>query len=92
MVADRGGHRRPVRPPGRPDPARRGLADPARGAGAGSDRAATGRSWDITDLRTPWRGLAFQAAFGEHGIPGAVHADSGPAMRSTVLGDFLADM
>lgn len=80
-------------------------------------------SWDITDLRTPWRGLAFkaycvmdiysrkivghrveerevddlaaemfQAAFGEHGIPGAVHADSGAAMRSTVLVDLLADM
>ena len=70
-------------------------------------------SWDITDLRTPWRGVAFKAysiidiysrklvgcrvedrevddlavemfehAFGQHGIPDAVHADSGPAMRS----------
>ena len=78
-------------------------------------------SWDITDLRTPWRGLSFKAysildiysrkivgyrvedrevddlavemfeiAFGEHGIPAAVHADSGPAMRSTVLADLLA--
>jgi transposase InsO family protein len=78
-------------------------------------------SWDITDLRTPWRGVAFkaysildiysrlivgwrveerevdqlavdmfEAAFAEHGIPGAVHADSGPAMRSTLLADFLA--
>ena len=80
-------------------------------------------SWDITDLRTPWRGVAFKAysildifsrkivgwrveerevddlavemfevAFGEHGIPGAVHADSGPAMRSTVLADLLHDL
>lgn len=80
-------------------------------------------SWDITDLRTPWRGLAFKAysildifsrkvvgyrveerevddlavemfeiAFGEHGIPTAVHADSGPAMRSTVLGDLLTEL
>ena len=77
-------------------------------------------SWDITDLRTPWRGVAFKAysiidifsrklvgcrveerevdalavemfehAFGQHGIPDAVHADSGPAMRSTVLKDLL---
>jgi len=80
-------------------------------------------SWDITDLRTPWRGLAFKAysiidiysrklvgwrveerevddlavemferAFGIEGIPGAVHADSGPAMRSTVLKDLLKDL
>ena len=78
-------------------------------------------SWDITDLRTPWRGVAFKAycamdifsrkvvgsrveerevdglavemfeiAFGEHGIPGAVHADSGAAMRSSAVADLLA--
>lgn len=77
-------------------------------------------SWDITDLRTPWRGVAFKAysiidifsrklvgyrveerevddlavemfedAFLRHGIPAAVHADSGPAMRSGVLKDLL---
>ncbi len=80
-------------------------------------------SWDITDLRTPWRGVAFKAyavmdiysrkvvghrveerevdqlavdmftdAFGVHGIPDAVHADSGPAMRSTLLKDLLGDL
>lgn len=80
-------------------------------------------SWDITDLRTTWRGVAFkaysiidiysrklvgyrvedrevdqlavemfQAAFAEHGIPDAVHADSGPAMRSTLLKDLLAEL
>ena len=80
-------------------------------------------SWDITDLRTPWRGAAFKAysvidifsrklvacrveerevdhlavemfedAFGRHGIPDAVHADSGPAMRSTALKDLLAEL
>lgn len=80
-------------------------------------------SWDITDLRTPWRGLAFKAysildiysrkvvgyrveerevddlavemfeiAFGWEGIPGAVHADSGSAMRSTVLADLFTDL
>lgn len=79
-------------------------------------------SWDITDLRTPWRGCSlkaysildifsrkivgyrveeresddlakemFEIAFGEHGIPAAVHADSGPAMRSTAVADLLAD-
>jgi putative transposase len=79
-------------------------------------------SWDITDLRTPWRGVAFKAysiidiysrkivgwrveerecdalaeamftdAFTAHGPPTTVHADSGPAMRSTVLKDLLAD-
>ena len=79
-------------------------------------------SWDITDLRTPWRGISFKAysiidvfsrklvgcrveerevddlavqmfqdAFTRHGVPGAVHADSGPAMRSGALQDFLAD-
>ena len=79
-------------------------------------------SWDITDLRTPWRGKAFKAysvidvysrkmvgrrceeresehlavqmfqtAFTEHGTPEVVHADSGPAMRSTLLKDTLTD-
>lgn len=77
-------------------------------------------SWDITDLRTPWRGMSFkaysildiysrkivgwrveeresdalavdmfQAAFHQHGLPDAVHADSGPAMRSNALADLL---
>jgi putative transposase len=80
-------------------------------------------SWDITDLRSPWRGVAFkaysvidiysrkimgwrveerecddlakemfEAAFAGHGLPAVVHADSGPAMRSTVLKDLLADL
>ena len=80
-------------------------------------------SWDITDLRSPWRGVAFKAysiidifsrkmvgwrveerecddlavamfdvAFAEHGLPAVVHADSGPAMRSTVLKDLLAGL
>lgn len=80
-------------------------------------------SWDITDLRSPWRGVAFKAysiidvfsrmivgwrveerecddlakdmfedAFAEHGLPQFVHADSGPAMRSTVLKDCLRDL
>jgi putative transposase len=80
-------------------------------------------SWDITDLRSPWRGVAFKAysvidiysrkivgwrveerecddlavdmfhdAFTRHGLPTVVHADSGPAMRSAVLKDLLADL
>jgi putative transposase len=80
-------------------------------------------SWDITDLRSPWRGVAFkaysiidiysrmivgwrveerecddlavrmfEAAFADHGLPAVVHADSGPAMRSTVLKDLLTDL
>lgn len=80
-------------------------------------------SWDITDLRSPWRGVAFKAysiidifsrkivgwrveerecdqlavdmfkdAFTTHGNPAAVHADSGPAMRSTLLKDHLGDL
>jgi putative transposase len=80
-------------------------------------------SWDITDLRSPWRGIAFKAysiidifsrklvgcrveerevdqlavdmfqdAFAEHGLPQAVHADSGPAMRSTLLKDLLEEL
>ncbi len=79
-------------------------------------------SWDITDLRSPWRGVAFKAysiidifsrkivgwrveerevdalavemfedAFTDHGVPAAVHADSGPAMRSHDLKKLLAD-
>ena len=79
-------------------------------------------SWDITDLRSPWRGIAFKAysiidiysrkivgwrveerevddlavemfqhAFARHGTPRAVHADSGPAMRSNALKDLLSD-
>ena len=34
----------------------------------------------------------FQAAFAEHGLPDVVHADSGPAMRSTLLKDTLTDL
>lgn len=80
-------------------------------------------SWDITDLRSPWRGKVFKAysiidiysrkivgfrveerevddlavqmfqhAFGEHGTPRGVHADSGPAMRSNALAELLADL
>jgi putative transposase len=80
-------------------------------------------SWDITDLHSPWRGVAFkaysvidiysrkivgwrveerecddlavdmfEAAFAGQGLPAVVHADSGPAMRSTVLKDLLADL
>jgi putative transposase len=80
-------------------------------------------SWDITDLRSPWRGISFKAysiidifsrkiigwrveeresddlavvmferAFTEHGRPQVLHADSGPAMRSTVLKELLADL
>lgn len=79
-------------------------------------------SWDITDLRSPFRGVAFKAysiidiysrkivgwrveerecddlavdmfetAFLNQGLPAVVHADSGPAMRSTVLKDCLAE-
>lgn len=77
-------------------------------------------SWDITDLRSPWRGVAFKAysiidiysrkivgwrveereadhlavdmfahAIDLEGPPDYVHADSGPAMRSHLLGTFL---
>ncbi len=80
-------------------------------------------SWGITDLRSPWRGVAFKAysiidifsrklvgcrveerevdelavemfedAFGRHWIPDAVHADSGPAMRSGALKDLLSEL
>jgi putative transposase len=80
-------------------------------------------SWDITDLRSPWRGVAFKAysiidiysrklvgyrvedreadhlavemftdAFAAHGLPSVVHADSGPAMRSTLLADLLGSL
>lgn len=80
-------------------------------------------SWDITDMRSPWRGVAFKAysiidiysrklvgyrvedreadhlavemftdAFTAHGLPGVVHADSGPAMRSTLLADLLGPL
>jgi transposase InsO family protein len=76
--------------------------------------------WDISDLRSPWRGKAFKAysiidiwsrkivgfrveeresdhlavemfetAFRNHGVPTYVHADSGPAMRSNALAEFL---
>jgi putative transposase len=34
----------------------------------------------------------FEDAFGRHGIPDAVHADSGPAMRSGALKDFLSEL
>lgn len=79
-------------------------------------------SWDITDLRTPWRGVAFKGyaamdifsrkivahrveerecddlavdmferAFGRYAIPGGLHSDSGPAMRSGLLKDLLIE-
>lgn len=114
-----------------PDQSTRPLAPTRRSAARAPREApvlsATGPqqvwSWDITDLRTPWRGLAFKAysiidiysrklvgwrvedrevdelavamftaAFAEHGHPCTVHADSGPAMRSTALKDFLASV
>jgi putative transposase len=34
----------------------------------------------------------FEDAFADHGLPEAVHADSGPAMRSTLLKDLLFDL
>jgi putative transposase len=34
----------------------------------------------------------FEAAFAGHGLPAVVHADSGPAMRSTVLKNLLAGL
>jgi transposase InsO family protein len=77
-------------------------------------------SWDITDLPSPWRGIAFkgykvtdiysreivawrvesreadhlavamfQEAIREHGAPLVVHADSGPAMISNALKEYL---
>lgn len=77
-------------------------------------------SWDITDLKSPWRGCSYKAysiidiysrelvghrvedrevdelavemfatAIATHGAPAFVHADSGPAMRSNALHDFL---
>lgn len=80
-------------------------------------------SWDITDLRSPWRGVCFKAysiidifsrkivgyrvedreadhlavemfhdAFAREGLPDGVHADSGPAMRSTLLKDYLGEL
>lgn len=103
---------------------------PTKGVGAPPRSApvlvATGPgqvwSWDITDLRSPWRGVAFKGysiidifsrkmvgwrteereadhlavemfatAIREHGAPQTVHADSGPAMRSTLLKDFLRE-
>ncbi|GGF04117.1 DDE-type integrase/transposase/recombinase [Mycetocola zhadangensis] len=79
-------------------------------------------SWDITDLRSPWRGITFKAysiidifsrklvgwrveeresdhlavdmfqcACDRHGTPDVVHADSGPAMRSNLLKEFLIE-
>lgn len=114
-----------------PDQSARPLAPTRRGSDRPPRQApvleATGPgqvwSWDITDLRTPWRGLAFkaysiidiysrkivgwrvedreadhlavdmfdQAIVGE-GRPAGVHADSGPAMRSTALKDYLGDL
>ena len=80
-------------------------------------------SWDITDLRSPWRGVAFKAysiidifsrklvgyrvedreadhlaahmfhdAITTHGPPQVVHADSGPAMRSSAVTDLLGPL
>lgn len=104
-------------------PTRRGSATPR----AAPVLVATGPgqvwSWDITDLRSPWRGVAFKAysiidiysrklvgcrveerevdqlavdmfedSFAEHGNPQVVHADSGPAMRSSLLKDLLEDL
>lgn len=105
-------------------PTRRGSTRPPREAPV---LEATGPgqvwSWDITDLRTPWRGVAFKAysiidiysrklvgwrvedrevddlavemfrdAIAREGLPDVVHADSGPAMRSTALKDYLGDL
>jgi len=105
-------------------PTRRGSSRPPRQAPV---LEATGPgqvwSWDITDLRTPWRGASFKAysiidiysrklvgyrvedrevddlavemfrdAIAIEGIPEIVHADSGPAMRSSALKDYLGNL
>lgn len=105
-------------------PTRRGSTRPPREAPV---LEATGPgqvwSWDITDLRSPWRGVCFKAysiidiysrklvgwrvedreadhlavemfqqAIAREGIPDVVHADSGPAMRSTLLKDYLGEL
>jgi transposase InsO family protein len=105
-------------------PTRRGSTRPPREAPV---LEATGPgqvwSWDITDLRSPWRGVAFKAysiidiysrklvgyrvedrevddlavemfhdAIAREGRPDVVHADSGPAMRSTALKDYLGEL
>lgn len=105
-------------------PTRRGSTRPPREAPV---LEATGPgqvwSWDITDLRSPWRGVAFKAysiidiysrklvgwrvedrevddlavemfrdAIAREGLPDVVHADSGPAMRSSALKDYLGDL
>lgn len=44
--------------------------------------------WCIDDLAVEM----FQNAFACEALPDAAHADSGPAMRSTVLKDLLADL
>ena len=108
-------------------------AVPRRGDGARRGRpapvlVATGPgqvwSWDITDLRSPWRGVSFKAysiidifsrklvghrveeresdglavemfrdAIAREGrAPDVVHADSGPAMRSAALKDYLGGL
>ncbi|HEY5223980.1 MAG TPA: DDE-type integrase/transposase/recombinase [Microbacteriaceae bacterium] len=107
----------------RPDvPTKRGSKTPRQAPVLEASGPGQIWSWDITDLRSPWRGVAFKAysiidifsrklvgcrveerevdqlavdmftdSFAEHGIPQVVHADSGPAMRSSLLKDLLQD-
>lgn len=103
-------------------PARRGRRAPREAPVLEATGPGQVWSWDITDLRSPWRGGSFKAysiidiysrkivgyrveqreidalavemfadAFATYGPPDTVHADSGAAMRSTALADYLAD-
>jgi putative transposase len=48
--------------------------------------------WRVEDRESDHLAVdMFAQAFTRHGPPQAVHADSGPAMRSTLLKDFLTD-
>lgn len=102
-------------------PTRRGSVAPRQAPVLTASGPGEVWSWDITDLRSPWRGIAFKAysiidiysrmivgwrveeresdqlavdlfekAITDHGPPAVVHADSGPAMRSTLLKEFLS--
>lgn len=66
-------------------PARRTRVRPDAIAWEFEGRATTYR--EVDDLAVEM----FEGAFDRHAIPDAVHADSGPAMRSGVLKDLLGD-
>jgi len=71
----------------------RPIAPTRRGSSRPPEGAPVLVGWRVEDGEVDDLGVEiYENAFAREGLPEVVHADSGPAMRSTVLKDLLADL